>query len=207
MTTTAAVLLIVAALSAATDWWAVHRGDDRREAIAKPVVMLALIGAAATVDPVSNAMRWWFVAALVLCLVGDVALLPRLDAFVVGLGSFLLAHVAYVTGMLPHVDSWPLAGVAVVIVAVDLIVVGRPVLRGAPAPLRIPVAVYFGAISALVVVAYATGSYALAAGALLFLASDSLLGWGRFVGPAPGGRVAVHVTYHFAQTVLVIGLS
>jgi len=207
VTTTAAILLIVAAISAAADWWAVHRGDDRREAMAKPIVILALIGAAATVDPVSNAMRWWFVVALVLCLIGDVALLPRLDAFVVGLGSFLLAHVAYVIGMLPHVDSWPLAIVAAVIVAADLIVVGRPVLRGAPAPLRIPVAVYFGAISTLVIVAYATGSYALAAGALLFLASDSLLGWGRFVGPAPGGRVAVHVTYHLAQAVLVIGLS
>jgi alkenylglycerophosphocholine/alkenylglycerophosphoethanolamine hydrolase len=207
VTTTAAILLIVATFSAAADWWAVHRRDDRLESIAKPVVMLALIGAAVTVDPVSNAMRWWFVAALVLCLIGDVALLPRLDAFVVGLGSFLLAHVAYVIGMLPYVDSWPLALVAVVIVAADLIVVGRPVLEGTPAPLRIPVAVYFGAISALLIVAYATGSYALAAGALLFLASDSLLAWGRFVEPAPGGRLAVHVTYHLAQAVLVIGLS
>ncbi len=207
MTTPAAILLIVAAVSAAADWWAVHRDHDRLEAMAKPLVVLALIGAAATLDPVSNAMRWWFVAALVLCLIGDVALLPRLDAFVVGLGSFLLAHVAYVIGMLPHVDSWPLAVVAVVIVAADLIVVGRPVLGGVPAPLYVPVAVYFGAISALVVVAYGTGSYVLAAGALLFLASDSLLGWGRFVGSAPGGRVAVHVTYHLAQAVLVIGLS
>ncbi len=207
MTTVAVILLIVAAVAAAADWRAVHLGNDRLEAVAKPLVMLALIAAAVAIDPASNAMRWWFVVALVLCLVGDVALLPRLDAFVVGLGAFLLGHVAYVIGMLPHTSSLLLAIIATAIVSVDLRVVGVPVLRGAPANLRVPVAVYFAAISGLTVVAYATGSYALAAGALLFLASDSLLGWGRFVGPAPGGRLAVHVTYHLAQALLVIGLS
>ncbi len=39
-----------------------------------------------------------------------------------------------------------------------------------------------------------------------FAASDALLAWGRFVGPAPGGRVAVHVTYHVAQALLVLAL-
>jgi hypothetical protein len=38
------------------------------------------------------------------------------------------------------------------------------------------------------------------------VASDTLLGWGRFVGSAPGGRIAVHVTYHLAQAGFVLAL-
>jgi alkenylglycerophosphocholine hydrolase len=206
VTTASAALLGLALVVAAIDWFAVSGSHDRVEAGAKPGVLMALIAAALMVDPASNSMRWWFVAALALSLVGDIALLPRLDAFVAGLGAFLIAHVAYVIGMAPHVESLGLALIAAVIVLADLAVVGRPVLHRAPSPLRAPVVSYFVAISAMVVVAYATGSYVLAAAALLFLASDSLLGWSRFVAPAPGGRLAVHVTYHLAQAGLVLGL-
>ena len=48
-------------------------------------------------------MRAWFVAALVLSLVGDVFLMLPQDLFVFGLGSFLLGHIAYIVGM--HVDG------------------------------------------------------------------------------------------------------
>ena len=62
------------------------------------------------------------------------------------------------------------------------------------------------AIGAMVVLAVGTWSTLAGLGALLFLASDTLLGWGRFVGSAPGGRVLVHVTYHVGQALLVLAL-
>ena len=43
----------------------------------------------------------WATVALVLCLAGDVALLPKVDKFVVGLGSFLLGHLAFI-GLFVH---------------------------------------------------------------------------------------------------------
>jgi uncharacterized membrane protein YhhN len=44
------------------------------------------------------------------------------------------------------------------------------------------------------------------AGAGLFYASDSLIGLARFVRPAPWGPVAVMVTYHAGQALLVASL-
>jgi hypothetical protein len=44
------------------------------------------------------------------------------------------------------------------------------------------------------------------AGALLFIASDSLIAETRFVGERPWGPVAIMVTYHLALTGLVVSL-
>ena len=44
------------------------------------------------------------------------------------------------------------------------------------------------------------------AGALTFYASDSLLGWNRFVRPFPHAHLAVMVTYHLGQLLLVLSL-
>ena len=51
------------------------------------------LGAAAAAD-----RQVWFVVALVFSLVGDVALMLDSDRFVLGLGAFLVAHVAYIVG-------------------------------------------------------------------------------------------------------------
>ena len=62
-------------------------------------------------------------------------------------------------------------------------------------------------VSAMGIVAAGTGLLVTAIGGALFVVSDALLGWGRFVGPAPGGRVLVHVTYHLGQAGLVLWLA
>ncbi|MEE9416392.1 MAG: lysoplasmalogenase [Acidimicrobiales bacterium] len=206
MTTAAIVLLIASLMVAAVDWMAVSKDADRVEELAKPGVMLLLIGAGLTLDPAAESMRWFFIAALALSLIGDLALLPRFDAFLVGLGAFLLAHIAYLLGMIPQGESWLLAAIALSIAGVVLGVVGRRIHAGADEADRIPVVVYNLVIAAMFISAVATGELLLILGAGLFAVSDSLLGWGRFVGPAPGGRSAVHVTYHLAQGLLVAGL-
>lgn len=206
VTTTATIFFIAAALVAIVDWLAVSSDADGIEEFAKPGVMLLLIGAALTVDPNSEPMRWFFIAALALSLIGDLALLPRFDAFFMGLGAFLLAHVAYVVGMLPQGRSWTFAALSLGVVGIVLGVVGRRILAGAGDGDRIPVVIYNLVIAAMFISSAATGEWLLLAGAALFVMSDSLLGWGRFIGPAPGGRTAVHVTYHLAQGLLVAGL-
>jgi uncharacterized membrane protein YhhN len=75
-------------------------GNRTAEYVAKPLTMVVLIGVALALHPTSDAQRWWFVAALVLSLAGDVFLMLPNDMFVAGLASFLLAHVAYVVGFL-----------------------------------------------------------------------------------------------------------
>ena len=59
----------------------------------------------------------------------------------------------------------------------------------------------------MAVAATRTGEPAAIAGAWLFVASDTLLGWGTFRGAeSRDQRVAVIVTYHLAQLLLVLAL-
>ena len=84
---------------------------------------------------------------------------------------------------------------------------GRVALKGSDeAALVLPVVLYMTVIAAMVVSAIAGGSAFGIAGALLFLASDSLIAEDRFVSPRVWQPVAIIVTYHLALAGLVLGL-
>lgn len=207
MTDASWVLFAVAAVAAAFDWWSVATDRRRVEYAAKPAVLVALIGAALVLDPAHQAVRWWFVVGLVFGLAGDVLLM--LDKFIPGAAAFLLGHIAYVVGFLlvPLQPLWLGAGLLLLVVGV--IVVGRRILVAASQRSRVlggVVVAYLAALAAVLVLGIGTALPIAAAGALLFATSDALLAWGRFVGPAPGGRTLVHITYHCAQALLVLAL-
>ena len=103
MTGPAFLLLALALAAAFFDWVAVHQEQKALEYVCKPLTLVLLIGCALALDPADEAVRAWFVAALVLCLAGDVFLMLPQDLFVLGLASFLLGHIAYIVGM--HVDG------------------------------------------------------------------------------------------------------
>ena len=205
------VLLALALAAAAFDWVAVHEEQKLLEYVCKPLTLALLIGCALTLDPADEAVRAWFVAALALCLIGDVFLMLPQDVFVPGLASFLLGHVAYIVGM--HVDGVDGARFMVGIVTVMLLlaVLGTRILRGVragPEPaLAGPVVAYMFVISAMVASAIGVGHAAGVVGAGLFYASDALIAWNRFVGETRHGRVAIMVTYHLAQVGLVLSLG
>ena len=216
MTTAAVLCLLVAICAAITDWVAVGTGRRGLEFVAKPAVMVALVGLAVALVPgssASDAARPWFVAALLLSLAGDVLLMLPRERFVGGLIAFLLAHLAYIVGLgvIALVSGVVPVGVVIGLVVVGSIVlfVGLPVVRavrlGRPR-LVVPVVAYLAVISSMVVVACATGRPVAIAGALLFYASDAILAWDRFVTPKRWGRVATHVTYHAGQALLVLSL-
>ena len=59
-----------------------------------------------------------------------------------------------------------------------------------------------------IALAFIVGAIPIAiAGAVLFYASDGILGWNKFVEPVPHGRVAVMTTYHLGQIGLVLALA
>jgi uncharacterized membrane protein YhhN len=209
MTGIAALLLATAAVCAVIDWVAVRHEHRPVEYVFKPLTLVMLTATALALDPFDGTVRTWFVVALVLSLVGDVFLMLPKDRFVPGLLAFLLAHVAYVVGMVLAGLELPavVAGLAVVAAAGatlgQRVVIG--VRRTAPDMLG-PVVAYMGVISAMVVCAVGTGRALTVAGALFFYASDALIAWGRFVQPKPWGRLAVMVTYHVGQALLVVSL-
>ena len=203
---------VVVALTAPLDWWAVAANARRREWVFKPLVLLALLAAAAAGGATDTTPGWWLLAALALSLLGDVALLsdsePRFRA---GLGSFRLAHVAYVVAFaqagMPR--GW-LGLVGLLLVAALVATVGRAVVPAATREggraLGSACAAYMAVIGAMVVAAWATGRPFVALGATVFMASDALLAWDRFVRPVRRGQVLVMVTYHVGQVLIVLGL-
>lgn len=210
MTAAPTALFAAAGVAAAVDWRAVIVADRRSEIVAKPLVTLLLVAAVATLTPASEVRRDAVLAALVLSLVGDVALLAP-AGFLAGLGAFLAAHLAYVVGF---AAGGGLSRLALVPSAVLLATAGIPVATRLVAGLRRsgekrlvgPVLVYAGALSAMATCAIASGRWLAAVGGILFLASDTLLADDRFVSPRPESRVVVMVTYHLAQAALALAL-
>jgi uncharacterized membrane protein YhhN len=61
-------------------------------------------------------------------------------------------------------------------------------------------------ISAMLATALAGGNVVAAVGAVLFVASDSMIAWDRFVAKFAWAPVAIMVTYHLGQAGLVASL-
>lgn len=209
MTTTGWLLLALAACVAVADWRAVWRRPAPVENILKPAVLALLIAVALVLDPADSTQRAWFVAGLVLSLAGDVLLLPAIDRFVAGLASFLLAHVAFIAGfMAAGRGDQPL--VPLVFVLAGLALSGQEVVRGVLRTDRAllgPVVLYMLVISGMVSAAYWNGNVVGIGGAIVFAMSDSTLGIDRFVRRRRWMPVAVMVTYHVAQALLVVSLA
>jgi uncharacterized membrane protein YhhN len=205
-----------AAVFAGGDWLAVaRRGTSARwqrvEYVCKPATLAALVVAAAALDPAAGAdtRQRWFVAALVFSLVGDVLLMLPSEQFLGGLLAFLVGHLCYIAGFwtdaptaIAFLASAALAAVAIGTVARRIL----PAVRSTDPPLTGPVAGYMVVIGVMVASALATGNLVAAAGAALFAASDSLIAWNRFVGALPAAGLAIMVTYHLGQALLVLSL-
>jgi len=213
---TAALVLALTAVVAVGDWMAVAASNRGLEYVLKPLTTIGLIATALLVEPVDGGVRVLFVVALVLSLVGDVALmLPARDRlFPVGLGAFLTAHLAYIWGLilLAGVDgglspAW--LAVGVVLALVGAVTVGRRVLgavRDHHPDLVVPVAGYLGVILVMMVLAWGSHRLLAALGATLFCVSDAVLADNEFVRPRPGAHLVVMVTYHLAQALLVLSI-
>jgi uncharacterized membrane protein YhhN len=208
--------LVVAAVFAIGNWIAVSRTDrsaarQRLEYVCKPGALLALVVAAALLDPATGAeaRQHWFVAALVFSLAGDVFLMIPRDYFVFGLSAFFVAHVCYVAGFWSRGPELGPLLIAVAVAAVVVGLLGRRILtavRAREPDLVIPVAAYMVVIGAMLAAALAVGNPMAAVGAALFVASDSMIAWDRFVAKVPHASVLIMTTYHLGQAGLVLSL-
>ncbi len=155
--------------------------------LAKPIASLAFIWAGLAAGALDSGYGQLVLLGLVLCLVGDVLLIPleRPAVFRAGVFAFLAGHVAYSAAFLTR----PLDPLGLVAGTVLLAVVVGAVLRWVgptlPAGMVWPVRVYMvviGEMSALACgVTAAGGPWAVAVGALAFTASDVSVARDRFV--------------------------
>ncbi len=174
---------------------------------ATPILGLALYAGLARPFPEQVGL----IVALLLSAGGDVALewyRTRSERyFMAGLGLFLAAHLVYAAvlarGFQPAGAPWGLA----LVVVVAALLLGRR-LYPHLGRLRLPVGLYILAITSMTVLACLRQPLSLAVilGASLFMLSDALIAWHRFLRPIPGRDGWVMSTYYLGQGLLTWGL-
>ena len=147
--------------------------------------------------------RRWITVGLAWSLLGDALLALPEDRFIAGLVAFLLAHVAYIAAYLGRsrapAPGW--LGVAALAVVGILLALHR---FGELGPMRLPVTIYALVIGVMLWRAAAlaaldrSGRWALI-GAVLFVASDAVLAWNRFVDHEPALRYLNILLYWAGQ--------
>jgi uncharacterized membrane protein YhhN len=149
--------------------------------------------------------RTWLLIGLVLSTAGDVFLMLPVDAFVAGLASFLLAHLAYLIALKQR-ERWLAAMWPFALYAVVAGLVLSQLWPGLPGELRVPVVVYVVVLAAMAAQALAVwwrrrdGAALYGAwGGACFVLSDALLAWDRFVAPFVAASFAVLASYWLAQ--------
>jgi len=156
--------------------------------LAKPLTTAMLLVVA---GPIGSRLSWLIHAGIVFSLAGDTILLfPTKSAFLVGLGIFLLAHLAYIVGFVGVAGGALFAAPALVAAALVLTASAFLLRRLWPgvASIRVPLVAYAIALSAMVTTAVAAAtaggpqalSPAAAVGAALFFVGDASLALDHF---------------------------
>jgi len=171
----------------------------------KPLTTALLILLAAILPGQAAARyRRAILAGLFCSLWGDVFLMLPSDRFVAGLASFLVAHLCYIRAFTIPAGFRRSVRIAVPFALYYVLLLA--LLWPRLGDLRVAVAVYGAVLAtmgwqaaerwAATRTAPAAGA---AAGAVLFLASDSVLAVDRFVAPFQASRLVVMTTYIAAQ--------
>lgn len=167
--------------------------------IAYPVAILALAAA-------YGGFKWTWVLAFVFSCTGDA--MGAYGSFIGQMSFFALAHVMLISGFILNglkgsVLRKTVAGVAV---AAVLAVVFVFVIPCAPAGfIRVGCGIYAVLIAVMTGLSCMQHSRLFAFGALLFLISDSILGWNKFVSPLPASTWLIMVPYYLGQLLLWFG--
>lgn len=199
---------LLCAIAVAGLLWAERRGSRAGLWLTKPVASLAFIWAGLAAGALETTYGQLVLLGLVLCLLGDLLLIPleRPAVFRAGVFAFLAGHVAYSAAFLTRPIS--LAGLVAAAVLLALLLGG--VLRwlgpSVPKDMAGPVRAYMvviGLMSALACgVTAAGGPWAVAVGALAFTASDVSVARDRFVRHEFVNRLWGLPLYYAAQLLI-----
>lgn len=196
--------LLLALLGAAALLYARLSGLSELGLLSKGIPVIALLLWLRTAP--SGLYRRWIGLGLLCSLAGDILLDWPGDLFVFGLGAFLLAHLAYLRAYLSDCKqpAWLALLLALGTGGAMLTILASANLG----PLLIPVACYTLAISAMLWRALArlgqkglntSSTHLAAAGAAMFVLSDSLIGINRFVAPFDAAPLAIMLSYWLGQ--------
>jgi uncharacterized membrane protein YhhN len=146
--------------------------------------------------------------ALFFSLLGDVFLMFSGEKFfMLGLGSFLLAHVFYILLFKTEFKFQPLKTLPFVITTSAYFLIIKP---GIDQNLILPVLAYCVVITLMGIFASnritnRTSYITVLIGSILFVISDSLIAFNKFYAPLPMSTIWIMSTYGIAQYLIVTG--
>jgi len=202
------LLIVLIIAGAILTIWAGSEGRQRAVYLFKPLTTI-LILILALVHGEPTLYRTIITFGLFFSLLGDIFLMLPDDHFLMGLVSFLLAHLAYI-GAFGLGAGWAVYALALP----PFLLFGGAVwylLSPRLGKMRLPAFVYMLAIllmgwqAANQMLATGTTAALMAlAGALLFLVSDSVLALNRFRKAVPAAQVIILSTYYAAQMLIAL---
>lgn len=178
----------------------------------KPLAALAFLWLALALGATDSAFGQWMLAALVLCMVGDVSLMFDSDkAFLCGLGAFLCGHLLFAVAFTQLPLNWGGLIVSAIPALVLLGGVGRWLRPYVPDDMQIPVALYVLVITAMLLSAGLTAGQPAATliivGAWGFAISDLAVARRQFVDPSPANALWGTPLYFGSQMVLASSIA
>ncbi len=210
-------VIIVVAVCLLTLLLVLRKKENRRGVLIVKTTLSALFVLTVCLQPRPIEQYFYYIlAGLVLSLGGDVCLaLSHKRAFLVGLISFLLAHVCYAVGFFSSAGAnqwtWVSAAVAIVI-SVPVFLWLQPHLGA----MKLPVIIYITAINVMVVGASSflgesalvmTGRVTVFSGAILFYLSDLFVARHRFVKNEFINRLIGLPIYYAGQFLLAFSVG
>ena len=206
-------------LSAVLDWYAVYKGWKKFEYFLKPVTMVFLF-VFLLISTSLQGIALWFGIGIILSMAGDIFLMLSKEQFIAGLVAFLLAHLAYIIGFNQSFPPFNMIGLVWAIllgmVAAQLYKqIATGLVRQKKDELLKAALAYTGVITIMLLSALLTLSHpdwdsraaiTVSVGAALFVLSDAIFMWNKFVNPIKNGRVMNMVAYHLGQIILIYGV-
>ncbi len=179
-------------------------------AVLKPIAATGFVLTAWAAGALESTYGRWIFAGLVLSWVGDVALLARdsRSLFLLGLGSFLLGHVAYSLGFLARGVAPSASALALLVLAGPAWMALRWLAPHVSDSMKRPVRAYVGVITAMVVLAVGTvvdrGNPWILIGAVMFYLSDLAVARDRFIVASFWNGAWGSPMYFYGQLVLAL---
>lgn len=166
--------------------------------IAYPVAALALMGA-------YLGMGWKFVLAFLFSCTGDA--MGAYGSFFGQMGYFAAAHIILIWAFAE--ELWKVRKILVgLAVTAALVFAFALVIPKVPEPwLQIGCGVYAVLITAMFGLSLMQRSPLFAIGAALFLISDMILSWNKFVGPVTAEKWLIMVPYYLGQLLIWLGAA
>jgi uncharacterized membrane protein YhhN len=201
----------------AADLTAVFLDKEGLRYFTKPLIVISLIlYFISQTSFVQSGLKKWVLFALGFSLGGDIFLLFEVKGpvfFLLGLSSFLIAHIFYIVffhliRIRENIAGNILLLLVVVVYYTALMTILSPFLEN----MKLPVRIYGVVISFMLLLALHTGfitnkkaSLLMITGAVLFIISDSMLALNKFYAAFEYAGIGVMLSYGMAQLFIVEG--